>query len=338
MNDQRRQQVIQSDGTRAEQLPLFELSSPGRGQRSPLVPPPISPFPGPLTGESSLALALSWFAEEMTRKDYALHTQINYVKGVTRLMRYLGRDTRLRDILPGDLERFLAWVERQPRAPKTKELTVTAVRTFFTLLTDAGVLQSNPAADVYPAKAHSPLPQALFDAQADRLRRTAAEMATRTEEPDAMPALLLSLLLDLGLRLGEVERLEIEDLDLSNPLRPVVHVRYEERRHRAKQRSLVGPPDLTTLLHLYLEHHPPGEAERRLFPCSRRRLQQVVEDLGKAAGLRRRLTPNTLRWTFALTQWKEGVPEETLRARLGLSKLGWEDTREKLQALARRPV
>ena len=324
------------DGTLVRQPPLFVPPRPGRGRREPLSPPPLAPFPGRLTPDGSLALALEWFREEMERRGYAPNTRANYAKAVARLVRFLGRSRRLKEITPEDLRRFHAWLQRQPRADKTKELTITGIRAFFAALVEADVLPVNPAADLYPAKASSPLPTILFDAEVDALRRKAAMMATRADAPDPLPALLLALLLDLGLRLGEVERLEVADLDLSNPLRPVVHVRYRERRHRAKQRSLVAPPDLTTLLEKYLEGHPTGEG--RLFPCSRRHLQNVIERLGEAAGLPKRVTPSMLRWTCALSQFRAGVPEETLRARLGLSKLGWEDVREKLEALARRPV
>jgi site-specific recombinase XerD len=327
------------DGTLAEQLPLFTPPDPGRGQRDPLEPPPIAPFPGELSPESTLALAITWFEQEMTRRDYALHTRENYLKGVTRLRRFLGKTTRLREIGDADLARFAAWVGRQRRADKTKELTITAVRTFFAMLTDVDILAANPAADMYPRKAHSPLPDRLFDAHAAAVRREAIETATGEGQPNSLPALLVLLLLDMGLRLGEAQRLKIDDIDLSDPLRPIVHVRYEERRHRAKQRQLTGPPDLATLLEAHLaERSPDDEDIERLFYCSRRYLQNVIERVGRKAGLRRRLTANTLRWTFALRQWQEGVDHDRQRRRLGLSKLGWDDVVVKLREMSKRPL
>jgi site-specific recombinase XerD len=328
--------TILPDGTRVEQPPLFSVPSPGRGQRDALEPPPIAPFPGELSARSSLGLALAWFEGEMVRLGYAPNTRANYSKGVRRFVRFVGGSCCLQDVKPGDVKRFQAWLQEQRRADKTKELTLTGVRTFFRVLVEAGVLQLNPADGVYPAKARSPLPDVLYQAESEDLHRLAANKATRAEDPDPLPALLLILFLDMGLRLGEATALEVSDVDVSNPLRPVVHVRYPQKRHRAKQRSLAGPPDLATVFRRYLAQHPPGEP--RLLPWTGRHLQNVTSGLGEEARTQHKVTPNVLRWTYALEQWKAGVPEEQLQARLGLSKLGWQDAKKKLQALSRRPV
>jgi integrase len=102
---------------------------------------------------------------------------------------------------------------------------------------------------------------------------------------------LLTLFLDLGLRLGEVRRLKMTNIDTSNRLRPVVHVRYDRRRHRAKRRRLVGPPDLVQLLELYVDAYPRADGSIELFPWSGRRLQQIVEALGEEAGIQRKMSP-----------------------------------------------
>jgi len=300
--------------------------------------PVVSVPDRPLTAESSLGLALHWFEQEMQRLGMAANTRKTYAKAVSLLVRYLGPSRKLCQVAPDDLRRFQAWVEERARSPKTAELKLTAVRRFFAALYEAGILPVNVAADMYPAKAASPLPVVLHPAQADTVRRIVAGWATRNDDPDVLPALLVTLLLDMGLRIGEAERLHVDDIDLSNPLRPVVHVRYSERRHRAKQRALVGPPALADLIDRYLRHHPLPEGEERLLPWSRRQLQYVVTKVGEAAGLRRPLTPGALRWTCALEQLRAGVDPETLRQRLGLSALGWKDAEVKLRALARQPL
>ncbi len=318
------------------QLPLFPFA-PSRdtgGWAVPLVEVPG----GALSAESSLALALHWFGQEMKRLGLAENTRQAYTKAVSLLVRYLGPSRRLNQVTPDDLRRFQAWVEERARAPKTAELKMTGVRRFFRALYQAGVLPVDVACDIYPAKASSPLPAVLHRGQVDAIRRTVAELAARPDEPDVLPALLVLLLLDLGLRIGEVERLHPDDVDLSDRLQPIVYVRYSEKRHRAKQRALIAPPELAELLDRYLRLHPLPEGEERLFPWSRRSLQYEIARVGRAAGLRRPLTPSMLRWTCALKQFQAGVDAETLRRRLGLSRLGWEDAAVRLRALAQQPV
>jgi site-specific recombinase XerD len=316
------------DRVEARQLRLFDARD-----RSTWGSPPIAPFPGKLSSDSSLALSLSWFADELARQGYAENTRVVYLKAIRRLIRYLGRTNAVDAVTTGDLKRFQAWLQRQDLAPKTRELTVTAVRTFFSLLHEGGILDANPARGVYPVEAASPLPDVLFRNEMEDIRRKAAELAIHPEDPDPRPALLLTLFLDLGLRLGEARRLKLTDVDASNRLRPVVHVRYDQQRHRAKRRRLVGPPDLVQLLELYVDAYPRTDGSTALFPWSRRRLQQIVEVLGEQAGIQRKITPNKLRWTYALLAWKADVTEERMRRQLGLSELGWRDVRERLEAL-----
>jgi integrase/recombinase XerD len=328
-----REGLLLPDGTQARQLPLFVQAASGRGQRGAFSSPPLTPYPGQVTADSSLDLALTWFGDEMARSGYAQHTRAIYAKDAASLLQYFGRGCHLRDISPGGLRQFHAWVQAQPRSAKTKELTMSAVRAFFKALASARVLPGNPAENVYPTKAHSPLSAVLYDAEVAALREAASEIANQDENPDPLPALLLTLFLDLGLRLGEAVTLAIADVDLSERERPVVHVRYEERRHRNKQRSLAGNAALAALLRSYVGRYAPEGP--RLFPWTGRHVQNVVGALAQRAGLRQQVNPNVLRWTFAFRQWQAKVTEDTLRQRLGLSRMGWEDTKRKLQALAR---
>ena len=322
-------------GEKAQQPPLFRFPASKQGRWT----VPVAAVPDhPLDAASSLALAAHWFDQELTRLGMADNTRKTYVKAVRLLARYLGPSRTLSQIAPDDLRRFQAWVEQKAQSPKTAEFKLTAVRRFFLALYEAGILPANIAADMYPTKAQTPLPVVLHQAQAERIRRIVAEKAARLDEPDVRPALLITLLLDLGLRLGEVQRLNFDDVDVSNPLRPVVHVRYSEQRHQAKRRTLLAPPALSDLMRRYAQHHPLPPGESRLLPYSRRILQYWVARVGEEASLHRTLTPNTLRWTFAVEQFKSGVDPETLRKRLGLAPRGWRDVEAKLKLLARRPI
>lgn len=321
-----------------QQLPLPLFQAGGGSQLPALTPPPIAPFPGEVTVRSSLALALSWFEQEMTRQKYSPNTRSSYLQGVGRFVKFMGRRSKIGDVTRNDVRRFHAWLQGQPRSPKTKELTMTAVRTFFRLLTRADILSNNPTIGMYATKASSPLPAVLFDEDVTALRQTASRIATCTEKPDPLPALLLTFFLDMGLRLGEVARLKRTDIDCSDRLRPVVHVRYDDARHRAKRRKLAGPPVLTALVDALEKRDPSSNDDSMLLlSCSRRNLRYILERLAVEAGVEQDVNPTTLRWTFALHQWKAGE-RDILQERLGLSHLGWQEVERKLQALGARAI
>lgn len=314
-----------------EQKNLFQVSAPPRPAALPLDPR----FPT-LSADSSLDLAVHWFASWLASKGYADNTRAGYLKAISLFARYVGGRRALSSLTSEDVMRFFAYDEgrgkAQRRASKTIELHGTAVRAFFAALHEAGILKVNLAQRAFPKKGYSPTPGFLFPGQADSIRQTAGQWATDPHDPRPRPYLLVLLMLDMGLRLMEVESLSLDDVDMSNPMRTVVYVRPRDPRHKAKQRACLAPPDFGRALQLYRQTHDVHEG--RLFPVERRTLQLEIENLGRAAGLSVRLSPETLRWTFALTQFRAGAPEDRLRRQLGLSKLGWQDARRKLEQMA----
>ncbi|MGD2048426.1 MAG: hypothetical protein PVH03_02980, partial [Chloroflexota bacterium] len=60
---------------------------------------------------------------------------------------------------------------------------------------------------------------------------------------------------------------------------------------------------------------------------------------GEAAGLKQgRLSFENLRWVSALRDYQRGVEPDEIRARLGLSKITWRETKSKLDRLRERQV
>jgi integrase/recombinase XerD len=59
-----------------------------------------------------------------------------------------------------------------------------------------------------------------------------------------------------------------------------------------------------------------------------------LEDLSLEAGLAKHVSFEMCRWTCALTDWKTGVEPETIRQKLGISKIQWREVSSKLRRLA----
>ncbi len=260
--------ITLTNGARVAQLTLWSASSPGRGQSHPATPSPITPFPGELSAEMSRAQSSSWFEEEMGRLGYAQHPQDEYLTGPGCLICFLGRRCQLQDIQSRGVMRSEAWLQNQPLAAKTRNLTITAVRTFFTTVVDADGLPTNPARDAESVKAESSLLIVLYDSEANAMQRTAAEMATRSREPKPVLVLLVLLVLDMGLWAGEMIRQTIQDVEVSSGLCAVIHSRYGHRLHPAMRRKLIASWDLPPLPQAGLARRLDDSAQ--LLSCSSR--------------------------------------------------------------------
>jgi integrase/recombinase XerD len=87
-------------------------------------------------------------------------------------------------------------------------------------------------------------------------------------------------------------------------------------------------------LNQYLEQYKP---EHYLFECTPRNLEYILDEVGQKAGITRlQVGFEALRWTCAVRDFRMGTPEERLRQKLGLSKISWRETREKIFQLTGR--
>ena len=126
--------------------------------------------------------------------------------------------------------------------------------------------------------------------------------------------------------------LTLEHIDLSDPQAPMLTVHFPAatgKQHR--ERRLALPAHFTTIVKEYIaKYHP----TRELFVCTDRNLNYILARAVKAADIKKRVTLQLLRDTFAVQQLKAGVAPEALREKLGLSDEAWLESREKYRRLA----
>ena len=294
-------------------------------------------LPPPLRADSTLITAVSAFDEFMKRKGFSINTIKAFDNDLKILIGYLGSETKLAQISTTQLNEFLDWMlssRGKSCSPKTLARRITTIKVLFKWIHGIGVLGTDPAEPVIQQPARPPLPTILSDEEINRLVATARDNLWDRKHPDARPYLLLSLLLQTGIKKAECAKLLIEDIDTSEPQSPMAVIRYEDERHAHKNRRLHLDPNILPALRQYLEQYKP---EIFLFECTPRNLEYVLDEIGTRANIRStQVGFETLRWTCAVRDFRTGMPEERLREKMGLSKISWRETREKIYRLAGR--
>ncbi|MCD6289239.1 MAG: tyrosine-type recombinase/integrase, partial [Anaerolineae bacterium] len=269
----------------------------------------------------------------MRRKGFSENTIKAFTGDLRILSRYLGAEQPIGSISTEDLNNFLAYLLYQrgkPCSPKSFARRLTTLKVFFGWLAETNVIASDPAAPIAHQPVRTPLPEILFDDEVDQLVRTAQDMLWASR-PDARPYVLVNLLLQTGIKKSECMNLKLDDIDLSNPAAPSIIIRYDNPRLMHKERRLSLSPYLVPALRQYLaEYHP----KTHLFECTARNLEYVLSDLASRAGLTKPVGFEVLRWTCAVRDFRNGMPEEQLRRKLGLSPISWRETSEKIRKLA----
>jgi integrase/recombinase XerD len=287
-----------------------------------------------LTQEAGLVQALNAWEIYLNDQGRSPNTVKAFLSDVHLLVEAMPPDRTIGTITTDDLKSFLDWLEHErgiPCSPKTLARRVTSLKSFFRWLQKGGAILVDPAEKVVQHSVLSPIPEVLTDAEIEKVL-LAADRYRRATHPDARPYTLLALLLATGIKKSECLGIHINHIDLSAASgEPYVFIRYASPTNRYKERKLTLSDDWIPAYGEYLARYNPTD---RLFPWSPRRLEYLLEDIGKEAGLNKHLSFDMCRWTSALEDYLNNIEPEKIRQKLGISKIQWREVNLKLRQLA----
>ena len=281
----------------------------------------------------TLAPALQAWEIYLNDQGSSPHTVTAFLGDLRLLASYLPPDRQIGEINLADLNNFLRWLEHErgiPCSPKTLARRITSLKSFFRWLHEGGAIAANPAEKVVQKSVRSPLPEILTEMEIDRILNT-AQAYRQSANPDLRSYLLFKLLLETGIKKGECLSLSPNHIQIDSPDAPQVFIRYASPQNRYKERKLELSQDWVQAYIEYRNHHI---LDDRLFPWSARMLEYVLEDLGKDAGVSKRVSFSMCRWTCAVQDWLSGMEPNKIRQKLGISEVQWREISRKLEVLA----
>ncbi|KAF0112099.1 MAG: hypothetical protein FD147_366 [Chloroflexi bacterium] len=286
-----------------------------------------------ITTDTTLLPAIrSWeiFLYDQGRSRYTIKA---FIGDMNLFVSFFPPDMTIGNITMNDINRFLDWLQKErgiPCSPKSLSRRITSIKSFFRWLTQTGRLTIDPAEKVLQKSVISPLPQVLTpDEELKVIEAATAQRISSKKDPRSYT--LVTLLLTAGIKKGECLSLNMNHIDLQDPKGPSFYVRYSNSGSRYKERKISLTNDWVEVFPEYLAKYSPLE---QVFPWSPRRLEYLLEDLGREAGLDKHLSFDMCRWTSALNDWQSGMDKETLRQKLGISKIQWREISMKLRQLA----
>jgi integrase/recombinase XerD len=206
--------------------------------------------------------------------------------------------------------------DKPPAAPATLQRKVACLRSFYRHLRRTAVLTTDPTAHLRAPKQSRKLPQVLSrDEVAELLRQP------RGTEPAALrDRALLETMYACGLRASEAIELEVGDVDLEAGI-------LRARGKGSKERLVPIGSAASSALGAYLQR---GRArlvgdrwESRLFVnqrgggLTRQGLYKIVQRHAATAGLAAKMSPHTLRHSFATHLLAGGCDLRSLQEMLG---------------------
>ncbi len=263
------------------------------------------------------------------------HTLKAFSADLMLLEEFMPTDKQIGQISTKDLEDYLTWLEKDrgvPCSPKTLSRRITSLKSFFRWLTKNAVISVDPAEKIVQKSVISPLPTVLT-AQEVKTALDAADSIRSCANPDPRPYTLLLLVLETALKKSECLNLKTNHLELENPEKAYLFVRYPNQRYRFKERKVAISPEWVAAYQDYAERY---QIKDQVFPWSQRRLEYLLEDVTIAGRMEKHISFDMLRWTSALRDLTNGVDQDTIRQKLGISKIQWREVKSKLRSLAQQ--
>jgi len=243
------------------------------------------------------------------------HTVRSYVMDLTQYERFLAGRGKKRGaaIRPEDVE---AYVTGRAWAASTVARKIASLRAFHEFLRRRGYAEDNPALQIRPPRQSRPLPDVLAVAEVEALVQ-----APRGEAPAAIrDRAMLELAYAAGLRVTELVRLTLEEVDLEEDL---VRCFGKRSRERVVPFGAKAKAALVRYLDSARAHFLRDRSERSLFLTrlgrgfTRMGYWKLLEGYRRAAGIERPISPHTLRHTCATHLLEGGCDLRVVQEFLG---------------------
>lgn len=209
------------------------------------------------------------------------------------------------EVTKNDIKAYLAVFASSGRSTSYVDTIRSILGAFFNWLADEDYLEKSPSKAVKPIKQHKKIPEPFSQVDLDCIRNACDTVKKR---------MLVEMLLSSGARVAELVGLDRSDVDFE---RRRIHIRHGKGD---KERFTYFSPVASVYLRKYLEaRKDDGEfliANNRGERITEHGVEQVLRDLGKAAGVKK-VHPHRFRRTLATTLAKRNMAIQKIKELLG---------------------
>src|SRR5437762_1569128 len=250
------------------------------------------------------------------------HTVASYLRDITRLSEYAtSHGAKTPDQLSApQLREFIYFLKDVGLAPATIRRQISAIRTYYKFLVGEGITTRDPSERIESPKRWRTLPAVLTVAEVRKLLD-----APNTNEPLAMrDVALLEFAYATGVRVSELVSLKLQDILFGEGVARVFGKGAKERIVPVGRRALGAVSSYAREIRPSLDR---GKARGFLFlnargtALSRVGAWGIIKAHARRAGLTKRVTPHTLRHTFATHLLEGGADLRAVQEMLGHADL-----------------
>jgi len=246
-------------------------------------------------------------------KNYSNNTVKNYIKDIEQFVNF--NDKKI-DVTEDDIKRFLQFLGKKKYGRNSIARKIVAVRNFYKFLIKTKRIEKNPFSYILTPKAEKRLPGVLTEKETESL----LSAATGKDFISLRDRTILELIYSTGIRVSELVNLNVSAVDFVNEEIKVLGKGGKERIVPAGTVAL-------NILHCYLKELKKIDSSGVLFiNRNKKRLTQrfvelMIKKYAKMADIKKKVTPHTLRHSFATHLLDRGADLRSVQELLGHSNL-----------------
>ncbi len=254
---------------------------------------------------------------ERSLSSNSIEAYLSDVKKFISFLEYKGLSTESSDINLSHLREFLLWASEIGMNARSQARIVSGLRAFFKYLLIENVIKINPAESLETPKTGRKLPSVLSVNEINKLV-DAIDLSTLEGQRNKA---IIETMYACGLRVSEVISLKITDIFFNESF-----IRITGKGN--KERIVPIGNIAMKMLHIYIEQVRVHQnvvkgcenivfLNRRGNKLSRQMIFIILKDLCKKAGIKKEISPHTLRHSFATHLVEGGADIRAVQEMLG---------------------
>ena len=274
------------------------------------------------TGKNSKDIVSRYRRYLKLEKGYSANTLDAYMRDVDKLLRYLAvEQVDVLDVKLEDLEHFAAFISDLGIGPRSLARILSGVRQFYRFLVIDGYLEVDPTELLESPKQPDHLPEVLSTAEVDLLEQAIDLSKWEGHRNRA----IIEVLFSCGLRVSELTNLKLSNLYIEEQYIRVMGKGSKERL------VPISPRALDELNYWFADRNvmkiKPGEEDyvflnRRGHHLTRTMILIMIKRYAVEAGIKKTISPHTLRHSFATSLLEGGADLRAIQAMLGHESIG----------------
>lgn len=243
-----------------------------------------------------------------------------YIHDIEKLLQFL--DAKKLSITPEQitlqhLREFVRWISELGMTATSQARIISGIKAFYKYLSIEDVIKKNPASLLEAPKTKRSLPDVLDVSEIDKM----ISMLDLTKPEGERNKTIIETMFSCGLRVSETVNLRISDIYFDDEFVKVLGKGDKERLVPIGSVAIKLLKNYIQFIRSHIEPKP-GHSDivflnKRGTALSRVMIFYIIKDLAAKAGIKKSISPHTLRHSFATSMVEAGADLRAVQQMLG---------------------